>query len=359
MRYANSIALGRFKNFRITLFKLVFIGAGYASVVSADNLGTLRLSDLLVRPSFYLREPSRAQFVAGESTLGVEWLYDSTLRAQMRVGSAQLIGQPSRFSEDVESDLALIEAYAEWSGGYGQVRAGLLPLGFGLEGSMSENDLIFPRSQLFQRRVVGLRDLGFQYAIEHNGFFTSTLVHNGESGRDRDGRLWVTPKWGWKSERLTLGFQGQAGSTKAESTMEGVTEWGDFDRARSAKWRLGGGFLGWKARTWALALETYFGEMEQGRRVVGVSAGHMDVHGYLTSHWSAHMRLDHYDPSHKTSDDRVFEGTLGLGYRHAMGTSHIYFFAKKVVEQGQDEPNDELMLVWRLTSVWDRLPQIR
>lgn len=316
-----------------------------------EQLGQLKVDNLVVRPQFTLLEPGKSNFELGESLFSVRWDMDTRIGAVFTVGAKDLIGTSTHFVDKLTEDLGFIEAYGEYNFEYGVIRAGLQPVGFGIEGGIGEADLDMPRSLLYQKRIVPLRDIGLSYAVDHNGFFTRVMVHNGESGANVDGRPWYTGKWGWaKPGRWRLGFAGQTGSTKPESTTTSADTLSGVDPSKEAQWRIGGPFVVWTPHRWRFALEGYVGELVQGREARKHSAAYSSV-AYAGPTYFVGFRYDQFDPNHDVDGNLDRQMTLALGILSERRTSRIFLVATKVFEENKQIPNDEIRLIWHLTPL--------
>ncbi len=176
-----------------------------------EDIGLLKIHDILLRPNFFLGEGGRGSFSIGESSFALRWELEEKFAGIIRLGPRSLINPSARYSNLVEDDVLLVEAFAELNHAYGRFRFGRIPVEFGYEGRLWERYLIFPRSLLFRERVTMLRDVGGSYEITHNNYYTAFAVHNGEGDRDQDGRLWYTDHWGYEDENLKLELRGRRG----------------------------------------------------------------------------------------------------------------------------------------------------
>ncbi len=319
--------------------------------LAREQLGNLKVDNLVVRPQVRLLEPGKSNFELGESLFSVRWDMDTRIGAVFTVGAKDLIGTSAHFASTVNQDLGFIEAYGEYNFDYGVIRAGLQPVAFGFEGMIGEADLDMPRSLLYQNRIVPLRDIGLSYGVQHNGFFTRLMVHNGESGANADDRPWYTAKWGWeKSNRWLLGFAGQTGSTKPASTSLSADTLAGVDPTKSALWRLGGPFVVWTPHRWRLAFEAHLGELDQDKDLRKFSAGYLSLN-YLGPVWFVGFRYDQFDPNHDVSGNMSRQLNLTLGRLSERRTSRLFLVLSKVFEESKQIPNDELRLVWHLTPL--------
>ena len=347
---------------KFALLSVLFLGsmAVHSLELSKETLGQLDVSDVLLRPNFQLVESSRGSFSLGESSFEVTWSLDEALSGHFRVGSRPLINQTARYSDSVNNDLMLVEAYAEWAGPYGRFRLGRVPLEYGAEGSWLERELLFARSMIFAKRLVALRDDGFSYEIDGSSFFTSISVSNGESDQDLDGRMWQTARWGYRQGKiLEVGMMGQAGSTTPKSTVKTIAtvdtpvldKTGNFNASEGSRWRMGGIFAQWYPRWWQVVLEGTFGEVVQTNGGGKFSVAHLDVVRQFPNMYLLGVRADHFDPNSSQDGDRILEASLLLGVENRTRTSSVLLIGTKVFEEGRSSGNDRLLLVWRLAAV--------
>lgn len=320
-------------------------------VFAREQLGELKVDNLVVRPQFYLIEPARADFQLGESLFSVRWDMDTKIGAVFTMGSKKLLGTTVHYTDSVNEDLGFIEAYGEFNFDYGTIRAGLQPVILGHEGGIGESDLELPRSLLYQRRIAPLRDVGLSYAIDYNNFFTRLMIHNGESGANKDGRLWYTARWGWSEPGFwRVGMAGQTGTTKPVSTNASNDTLAGVDPNKEAQWRMGGPFIIWTPHNWRVGLEGYQGELVQNKEIRKFSAAYLNM-TYTGRKWFFAVRLDHFDPNHSIDRDVEHQISAGVGLLSDRRTSRIFLVATKQFEVGAQRPNDELRLIWHLTPL--------
>ncbi len=313
-----------------------------------EALGEVKVDNLVVRPQFHLVEPAKGDFKIGESLFSVRWLMDEKTSAVFTIGSKSLLGTSVHYTNVENEDLGFVEAYGEYKFDYGTFRAGLQPVEYSLEGKIPEADLNMPRTLIFQKRWVPLRDVGLSYEISNDGYFTHIMVHNGESGPNLDGRPWVTAIWGWEGLRLRMGLAGQTGSTKPESTSSSADTLAGVDPSFEAQWRQGGPFIQWTPPNWQMRLEVDLGELVQEEKIRKYSSGSFTVTHELNSFFWG-LRYDQVDPNQSRDNDRISEVSLALGLVSARRTSRLFLVGAKVFEEGAQIPNDELRLIWHLT----------
>lgn len=315
-----------------------------------EDIGVLKIHDILLRPNFFIGEGGRGSFSIGESSFALRWELEDKFAGVVRIGPRTLINPSARYSNTVQDDVLLVEAFAELNHPYGQFRFGRIPLEFGYEGRQWERQLVFPRSLLFKRRVVMLRDVGGSYQIAHNDWFTALAVHNGEGDSDQDGRLWYTARWGYQTERLEIGFAGQTGSTKPSTTSLSSDTLAGVDPTKEAHWRMGGLFGAIHNKGFDWTLEYYMGERVQEDVIGKFAAGHSDMSIEVDRFFSVHVRYDHFDPNLKISNDLQREVSLGLMLSNKTHSSNLLLVGTKVLEETAGQiPNDELRLIWTLS----------
>lgn len=320
-------------------------------MAAKENLGTLSISDVLLRPSFTAAPEDTAArgFSIGESSVAMKWALDESFSGHVRLGSEELVAPPRRFVEIVDPNhIVMVEAYSQYDNPYGRFRLGKLPIEFGLEGAKSEGDLIFPRAFLFEQRIAGLRDIGASYAIEHNHFFTEVVIHNGEGGGDKDGNFWYTGRWGYNFERAQIGLAGQTGKTKPSSTQLSNDTFAGVDPMENAKWRMAGLFASIRPRRFVAELEGYAGERAQDDGVRRFMTGHFDVGYEWTEHFSSFVRYDVVDPEMDIDLNANHRAALAFVYTNKSRNSRLILMAAHDFNEGHDG-DDQYRFIWSLS----------
>lgn len=314
-----------------------------------EDIGELKIHDLLLRPTFYLKEPGQGQFSIGESSVALRWELEQKYAGVIRIGSRTLLNPLAHYSSTVKDDVMLVEAFAEYNDVYGRARLGRIPVEFGYEGRQWERYLIFPRSLLFQKRAVMLRDVGVAYDIAQEHWYTGFAVSNGESDSDLDGRAWYTARWGYRDDHFEIGLAGQTGSTKPVATSASADTLANVDPTLEAKWRLGGLYTHLNDKVWDFVLEFYIGELEQERKTTKFSSGHADLGYDFTKRFSTYLRYDFFDPRMRHDGDMERNVSLALVLGNATRSSNLILVGTKVFEESHQVPNDELRLIWSLS----------
>lgn len=322
---------------------------GNASILHED-IGQLRIHDLLLRPNFVLSEPKSGAFSIGESSFALRWELEDKFSSVIRIGPRTLLNPVARFTPQVKDDVTLVEAFAELDDAFGRVRLGRLPVEFGYEGRKWERALIFPRSLLFSKRAMMLRDVGIAYDISMNNWYTGFVVHNGESDSDADGQIWYTARWGYRNDDFEVGFMGQTGSTKPVATSASLDTLAGVDPTLDEHWRSGGLFGAITKKTSEWSVEFYAGEVEQQKRVAKFQTGHMDYSLEISKTFSAHIRYDMFDPNTRVDGDLEQAVSLAAVLSNPTHSSNLILVGTKKFEEGSHQtPNDELRLIWSLS----------
>jgi hypothetical protein len=328
---------------------LFFVAAHARAAVIREDIGELKIQDLLLRPNFVLSEPKEGAFSIGESSVALRWELEEKFSGVIRIGPRTLLNPVARYSSTVKDDVTLVEAFAEYDDVYGRFRLGRLPVEFGYEGREWERNLIFPRSLLFTNRAMMLRDVGVSYEISQNDFFTGFVVHNGESDTDADGQIWYTARWGYRTDGFEFGLAGQTGSTKPISTATSGDTLAGVDPSKEAKWRIGGLYAAINKKRWEWTLEAYMGAVEQLNEARKFETGHTDLVYDWSKTFATALRYDHFDPNTRVDNDLQQQISLALVFSNRTKSSNLIVVGAKNFEEGRQTPNDELRLIWSLS----------
>ena len=305
-----------------------------------------------MRPTYFSQESKGGEFSFNDSQVSFDWIKDEHVSAHIAIGSLLERSIPAIYLETKPPDqLGFIEAYAQYTGIYGHIRAGLVPLGFGSSGLEKNHDRIWPKPMIFAERIVGERDYGVSFFTENNGYFTEFTLHNGEVDQQpNDGNLWLTTRWGWANERqLQIQVSGQAGRTDGVSTALGSTTLAGWDRTKSAAWRFANLAVAWRPRYFEVQLQATIGQREQNRKTDSVTSHQVDFIHYFAKNWGFGLRHDDFDPNTKMSNDRVSRESVMLLNQSSDATSVLSVVYSKVLEEKYQRPNDEAWLQWRVT----------
>ncbi|MCB0390467.1 MAG: hypothetical protein KDD58_04210 [Bdellovibrionales bacterium] len=319
-----------------------------------EKLGILGVEEVLLRPYFLVREGQEAEFGLGESSFALSWFKTKSVGGIIRLGSMALRNPMLHFTDTVDDEVAIVEAFAQISGIYGRLRMGLIPIEFGVEGSWLESELYFNRNLIFEKRIIPLRDFGISYQVGNHGFYTRMAVHNGESfGENPDGRMFLTASWGWTNYRnFNLGVSAMTGTTKPVSTQN-VNE--DFiagvDVNKEALWRMADLYLHWHPHKWFFLAEIIFAELEQEEQITKFNGGHLDFGYQWIFHFATFVRYDHLDPNELSDNDLQRKISAALRFSDKHQTQSLYLVASKIYEQGSNFHNDEARLIWHLTPI--------
>lgn len=328
---------------------LIFLGTFAHAKVLREDIGELKIHDLLIRPNFVLKEPSSGEFTIGESSFALRWELEQKFAGVIRIGPRSLLNTPARFDKNPENDVMLVEGFAEYDDPFGRIRLGRIPIEFGYEGRLWERELIFPRSLFFQNRAMILRDVGLSYEIQNNGFFTGFAVHNGEGDSDKDGQIWYTARWGYRADKFEVGLSGQTGFTKPASTNLSGDTLAGVDPTKDAKWRIGGAYAAISGRRAEWVMEVNGGERVQEKKIGKFSAWHTDFGWQFNKTISAHARYDVMDPNQSLSHDMQKRASLAMVLSNGTRSSNLIIMGTKCIEDGPQIANDELRLIWNLS----------
>ncbi len=337
-----------FRALRLVVALIIFTPSVYATVLRED-IGELKIHDLLLRPYFDLKEGREGNFSIGESSFALRWELEQKFAGVIRIGPRTLINPSARYSSKVNDDVTLVEAFAEYNDVYGRFRLGRMPIEYGYEGRLWERQLVFPRSLLFQKRLMMLRDMGVSYDVQQGDWYTGFVIHNGESDTDVDGRSWYTARWGYKGEEFEIGATGQTGSTRPTSTATSGDTLANVDVNKNEKWRMGGLYANINSRQWDWVLEAYMGELEQEGTITKFATGHTDLGYQFSKRFSSYLRYDFYDPNIRLYGDQERQISLALMLSNPSHSSNLILVGTKVLGEGVSIHNDEIRLIWSLS----------
>lgn len=324
----------------------------FASAFAGETVGRIKVEEILLRPTYFSEEGIGGQFSFQDSLVSFQWMKDENISAHITIGSLLERSVPVIYLENPPADqLGFIEAYAQYTGIYGHVKAGLVPLGFGSSGLEKNRERVWQKSMLFSERIVGERDYGLSFLTENNNYFTELTVHNGEVDQpNSDGNLWITTRWGWANGRkFQAQLSGQAGRTDAAATTAGSTTLAGWDRTLGSQWRFAGLSLAWRPRYWDIQIHGTFGEREQSGKTNSLMTYQVDFIRYVGRNWGYGLRHDQLDPNTKVQDDQVLRESAVLLNQSDDGTSLVSLVFTKRLEEKYQVPNDEVWLQWRVT----------
>lgn len=344
-----------------------FQGSEVASIldqasIEQESLGKVYLSDLFLSPRINYSEPKTGSFMLGNSYLAADWTRGDMVSGHFAFGTKSLIGPPARYGAINDQDFGLVEGYAQMVTQYGRFRLGLQPIPFGMQSGINEANLRFERSLIYQKRLVGIRDIGFGYSITSDGFFSDWLIHNGEGGRDLDNQTWFTARLGYHKNYITVGASGQTGKTNPLSTDPpgnlAATPAGNFQSTGiniddSGKYRLLNVFLAYRTKEVESSFEITNGDIFQSQLTSHPSSGHVDLFLPFGEVFAALFRYDFYDPKNLI-DPTNQQYTLGVCLRSIYETSNIYIFGSRNVLPAPQSDSHQVLLVWRVSPFASR-----
>lgn len=340
-----------------------FHGTAFAAENEAQRkelIGTLSVSDLLIQPRFISGEDDVNRFDLDRSYFFFSWKVNNQLSAHFGVGRQELINHNTRLTTNVTNsgdykDFAFFEAYAQLDSKYGTIRAGLIPLMFGWEGVHKESEWIFPRTLFYGgeddnylMQNFGLRDQGVSYFISHKNFYVNTVIHNGENGKDLDGKLWHTATIGWKDKS---GLEGALSFANGKYKNGNIDPEIDFAYANA--------FFGFEFYDLFFLGEGSLGEQEKefsttpGEKLKKKFWNwHIDAsHPVFTKGLVLLGRYEQYDPDSTVTLDRIQRYILGFGISNELRNSNLYIWAIKNKEEGVDLNNNQIMVEWKVRSL--------
>ena len=105
---------------------LQFFALSAQATVLREDIGELKIHDLLLRPYFGLHEGREGNFSIGESSFALRWELEQKFAGIIRIGSRTLINPTARYTAKVPDDVTLVEAFAEYNDVYGRWTTGAI-----------------------------------------------------------------------------------------------------------------------------------------------------------------------------------------------------------------------------------------
>ncbi len=333
---------------KVFLFVILFFFCPWSSF--AEILGEFSFEELVLNASYEYTDPKLSRFSLDGSVLSVKWEKEKNTSVTFGLGPLTLLNRTIYFAKDGEDQFGLIEAKASYRGAFGEIEMGLIPIEFSLEGRVKEGLRDFYRGMVFRQRLIGLRDFGIAYAIENNNFYTRLMIHNGEGRAENpDGRIFYSSYWGWVSKNFEFGISGQTGDVKVESINPTLADNFElFNLNHTLKSRSGAISVKAVSQHLDLSLEYFLGQVEQNEVIKKWNSWHADIIYKTSGRLDILARADYLDPNRDISLNALREFTLGLSLRDKHKNSRLFLYATKVIDEGDEVPNDRYSLVWRL-----------
>jgi hypothetical protein len=337
---------------KICLFFLLIILSSpflFAQTGHKELVGELALSDILLQPRFYAEEAGQQKFELDRSYFFFSWKINRELSTHFGIGQFELMNinerLPTNLSISGEYDqLRFFEAYAEWDSGYGNIRAGIIPLFLGWEATRRESEWYFPRTLFYENHEFGLRDMGASYYVDSAGFYTEFALHNGENGKDVDGKMWHTARVGWKNDR---------GVDVALSASNGKYEKSKLDSLETFSYF--NSYLSFEFQGLLVLAEGFYAKQETkestGNTEVKFWDYHLDVSHPITSHMNGVFRYEIYEPDNSVEGDVEKRIIAGVSFFNELKTSNLYIWGLINKEESNDINNNEIQIVWKVRSL--------
>jgi hypothetical protein len=334
----------------LLLFLLICI-FHVSAFADGEQMGTFRFSDFSLSPRLRTQEPSSGGFELKESWIGFEWKRDESLSGEISFGTADLI-EPAIWYPTQTGQLQLALAAVQAKTPYMDIRAGLLPIPVGYEGTFPEWEWSLPETYVRSKRWFTRRDYGVELKTETKPWLATVTVYNGESGANLDQKMWVAGQWRYlNSEGIGILATAQVGRTDVQSTTSSTasSEGFNFDPTDTAKIRHGtlAFFRKWKRHL--VLLEGGRGEILQKDEKNPFAWGHLDICANLGGDLNLLFRYEHAQPNTKEASTVVKSTGLGISVSSADHLSMVTLWANKIT-QDPETPDDQALLIFRLNS---------
>ncbi len=342
-------------HFFILLLKLLLLIS--AKTFALESLGVFKFHDFSLSPRVEVNEPSQGGFDLKETWIAVEWSKDEQVHGEFRMGTLDLYS-PTIWYQSPSAGLGLVEAWLESKTKYGNLKVGRLPIPDGFESTFVDGFWLMPPSQVKKRNWLFSRDEGLTYEAETKPWLTSMTVHNGEAGRNLDGKMWATGRFQYFNNSTGYGalLTGSVGGTSPASTSSSGAnhpaanqEKFIFDPTDSSKIRYGTiSFFHLLKRNY-FNLEAGRGDILQKDDKFPFAWGRFDVSWNLQSDFNYLLRYEQTQSDLKNNLTIRKHTGLGLLYSSADQLSSVMFFLTRIEEEPKVH-NDEASLVFRINS---------
>lgn len=338
--------------FLILILELFVPFKALAQADEFETMGRFRFLDLFLSPRLRLQEPGNGGFELEQSYLGFEWSRDESVRAVFKYGTSDLL-KPAIWYPQAKSDFALTEAWIELRGELADLRAGLLTVPLGFEGTFKEWNSILPESNVRRKGWLLKRDYGLQLRWEARPWATQITVHNGESGPNKDRWVWTSGLWQYRnSEGYGMLATASVGHTRSDSTAGSVAntqEGFNFNPNESSKMRYGILSLFKEDRRNLFLLEGGRGEIIQGEVKGPYAWGRADFSwnfyrdvNLLVRYEQTQANLEQSQTIHKSTG-------LGFVFSSQDNLQSLTFYGSHNEEDPRIQ-NDEYWIIFRLHS---------
>lgn len=243
-------------------------------------MGSFEFSEVFLNPVLEFQGPESGGFELRQSFLGFQWSKGDNFHAVIKLGNSDLLDPAIWFDPVDRPEFGLAEVYMEGLSNVGDVRVGLVNVGFGFESLFPQWNALLPESQARQAGWLIKRDYGLSLAWKTRPWEMSITAHNGESRESKDGRFWASGHWMYRDDgpfRFVL--SGQVGSTQSKATTlsDAPAQGFVFNPGEAAKIRVGSMALVMEWSSSLMVLEGIQGQILQKDEKHTFSAGRADA----------------------------------------------------------------------------------
>lgn len=338
---------------------LIFISSIFLTLLTSlgahaegEKAGKFDFSEFTLSPRAYTQEPGQNGFELKESWISFRWQRDESLDAEIGVGTGDLIAPAVWFNPKAET-IELTKAFVRARTPYLDIRAGILEIPFGYEGAFPEWEWQLPISMARQNRWFIRRDYGIEFRAEHQPYLTTLTIHNGESGPNTDGKMWVTGQWRFlTSDGIGALLSGQVGQTKASSTTDSTAQSDQgfvFDPTQDAKIRQFSLALFRRWHRHLILAEYGRGDILQNSNTNSFAWGHVDGSWNVSGDLSLLGRFEQTQSNTRESDTIKKSYGAGVSVTSSDRLSLVTLWLNKN-EESPSVNNDEALLLFRLNS---------
>jgi hypothetical protein len=326
---------------------LLFVLLFSLNAFSAEGPSLISFKEIYLQETIRAAEQTQGGFDPFQWKLGVEGKLQSDLQVNMSIGQTALLYRPNWITASGGETVSLLEAQVLFKTSVVDIYAGQTLIPWGEEGSKEENELFIPRSFLYEKGLLPLRDLGAGVIARYEGLYFDIFAHSGEGGgyqQAGDNRLFVTGQWGYE--------------TPTEDRFGVSVTGGRYLSAASlSETRLKGGNMFFGLHIFSAYLEAEASYFQSFVTTAGATtqtdlmAWHGDLQLPASENVNLLYRYEQYNPNLKVASNILGRGYFGVEWHSRNSFSRFFIFLVKNNESLQETPNDELRLTWRITNL--------
>lgn len=320
-------------------------------VWAQENLGNFSLGGVFFHPRVEYSESKRAQLNLDSWGVSGVWSLPPNWSVHLLAGSSSLVTPLGFYETPLNKSLDIVEYYARYSFDGSRVEVGQVKLPVGFWGSKPASDHALPKSLIYQKRLVSVRDQGLAFETVFGGFRNRWVIHTGESGPDRDQEWTFSGVWEFQDSRgFFLGASAQAGRVGATTPAPGQTSTlPDYTLGQSVRHRLGNLYFGWMKPSSLWVFEGFWGAWSPDEELRQYYNYLVEITNFVRPQIPVYFRWDHFESKDWVGVPDQTQWSLGAGLSSPYQNSLVLLVLRAHEIEGQ-QTDHSAVLSWRLRS---------